>query len=114
MGNQSTGVVSGITAPAGQTTTGVGPWIKRTMSDCSVQVNVEGTGQVDAVVDVEVSNGPDSNPIACSTAAATVTLSGNPRDGDGFLMVDANWKWIRLNVTFLTGPGAKVTGLMGV
>lgn len=99
--------------PAGLIATGAGPWVDKRSPNASVHVTVEGTGAVTATVDVEVSNGPDNAPVALSTKAGTITLSGNPSATDGFTTNGAPWRFWRLNVTAITGTGAKVTGIMG-
>lgn len=99
--------------PAGITTVTPGPWIAKRAPSATIQATVAGTGAVTATVAVEVSNGPDSAPVALATVAGTITLSGTNSASDGFTTQNAPWRFWRMNVTAITGTGAKVTGIMG-
>jgi len=44
---------------------------------------------------------------------ATITLSGTLQAADGFATI-SNWKWVRANVTAITGTGASVVCTQGV
>lgn len=93
--------------------TGPGPWVSKRSPSCSIQATVAGTGAVTATINVEVSNGPDGAPQALATIAGTITLNGTTSVTDGFTTQNAPWRFIRFNVTALTGTGAKVTGILG-
>lgn len=49
----------------------------------------------------------------CSTPLGTITLSGTLTATDGFTSM-APWRYVRANVTNITGTGASATVLMGV
>lgn len=113
MSNIPTGVVNALGAKAPITAPGSSPWTTKPLADCSIQVSLAGTGQVDAVVHVEVSNGPSTLPVACGTPAAVITLSSAVGlDADGFIL-QAPWKYVRFTVITISGTGASVTGLIG-
>lgn len=48
----------------------------------------------------------------CSTALGTITLSGTLTASDGFSTASA-WRYVRANVTGITGTGASVNVVMG-
>jgi hypothetical protein len=98
--------------PAGTiTTTGTTDWVPKGSPDTAVQVTVTGTGAVSATVNIEVSNDGVS---ALTTPAGTITLSGTDSSSDGFVTQNASWKYIRMNVTALSGTDAVVTGVLGI
>ena len=104
----SSGKVDEILSAA--TATGAGGAIYKTSPKTTFQATVAGTGAVTATVKIESSN----NAVSwCSTALGTITLSGTTTSTDG-LATDAPWKYVRANVTAISGTGAAVTVLMGV
>jgi hypothetical protein len=75
------------------------------------QATVTGTGAVTATVDIEVSN-DGTNWL--DTVAGTITLSGTTTHSDGFTTTSAPWKYVRANVTAISGTSASVDVVMGV
>lgn len=78
------------------------------VDDWSCQVTVVGTGALTAAGTIDVSNDGigwvnDSN--------STFNLSGNNNVSFGFVS-DKPWKFVRLNLTTLTGTGAAVTATL--
>lgn len=113
MASTQPGTVSSLGDSQPAFTTGPSPWITRLLADVTIQVTVTGNGRVDAVVDVEVSNGPAANPVALDTPAGTITLSSAAgSSSDGFSMI-APWRYVRFNVRSLSGPNAAITSLIG-
>ena len=104
----SSGKVDTIMSAA--TGTGAGSTIYKASPKSTYQATVAGTGAVTATVTIEASNDGTS---WCSTVLGTITLSGTTTDTDG-LTSDAPWKFVRANVTAISGTGAAVTVLMGV
>ena len=100
-----------LAAGGGIVAVSTGPWVNKPTYDASCQVEVSGTGAVGATVSVEVSN--DGNT-AISTPAAIITLNGTNSIADGFLFQNAKWRFVRLNVTTISGTNATVTGTLGV
>ena len=100
MENSATGITSVTT----------GPWIYKDAPKGAFQIVLTGTGAVTATVAIELSNDGTN---ALATPLATVSLSGTTTVSDGF-QSDASWKYVRLNVTALTGTGAAVRGYMSV
>lgn len=49
----------------------------------------------------------------CTTAMGTITLSGTTINADGFTTA-APWRYVRANITAISGTGAAVNVLMGV
>ena len=49
----------------------------------------------------------------CTTALGTITLTGTNSSSDGFT-TQAPWRYVRANVTAITGTGASLNVLMGV
>ena len=88
------------------TTVSVGNAVENNGSNRAFQAVVSGTGAVSATVVVEVSN----NNIDFLTLG-TLTLSGTTRAFDGFASA-APWRFIRGNVTAISGTGASVNLLM--
>lgn len=99
---------------AGLTGTGAGPWCYKESPNAAIQVNLSSAnaGALTATVVLEVSN-DGVNP--CATVAGTITLGATaPAVGsDGFTFQNAGWKFVRLNVTAISGTGATVTGFLG-
>lgn len=87
----------------GVTTTGVGPHINTGAAKRTYQGVAEGTGEVSASVDIEVSNnGVDF------LLLGTLDLSGTTRATDGFVS-DAPWLYARANVTSISGTGTTIS-----
>jgi hypothetical protein len=78
------------------------------------QAIVTGTGAVTATVSIQITNDDDgTSPINwCSTALGTITLTGTTSASDGFATMAA-WRYVRANVTAITGTGATLEVLMG-
>ena len=89
---------------------GAGAWFALSKIPVTCQATVTGTGTVTGTVDIEVSN-DGVTPIA--TAPLTINLNGTTTASDGGV-VNAPWKYIRANLTAVSGTGAAVTVLMGV
>lgn len=94
----------------GATATGTGTKIFKDSPYSTFHAVVTGTGAVTATVNIEVSN--DGNTW-CSTAMGTITLSGTNSFADGFTS-QAPWKYVRANVTAISGTNATVQVYMGV
>ncbi len=94
----------------GVTSTGAGGWKYKDSPYSAFQATVVGTGAVTATVTIEVSN---DAVYTVSTVLGTITLSGTTSSSDGFTSV-APWKYVRANVTALSGTGATVTCIMSV
>lgn len=79
------------------------------------QVIVTGSGTVGATVGIQVSNeeatgqGVNSNWITMGT----ISVTGSTAATDGFTTVSP-WRFVRLNVTGVTGTSATVAAIMGV
>lgn len=94
----------------GATTTGAQSQIYKDSPYSTFQATVTGTGAVTATVNIEVSlDGTNW----CATPAGTITLSGTTTASDGFTTA-SSWKYVRANVTAISGTGATVVVLMGV
>lgn len=93
------------------TSTGAGDWKYKDSPHATFQATVAGTGAVEATVDIEVSNDKVN---VIDTVAGTITLSGTTSHSDGFTTQHAPWKYVRANVTAISGTGAAVSVLMGV
>ena len=94
----------------GATSTGAGVSVYKDSPYSSFQAVVTGTGAVTAVVSIEVSN-DGSN--WCSTPMGTISLSGTTSASDGFV-TQAPWKYVRANLSAISGTGATVQVYMGV
>lgn len=92
-------------------TTGAGDWKYKDSPHATFQATVTGTGVVTATVDIEVSN---DGVNAVDTVAGTITLSGTTVHSDGFTTQHSPWKYVRANVTAITGTDASVHVLMSV
>lgn len=79
------------------------PWGTRR----TVEITVAGTGAVSTTVQVQISN-DESNWINLTT----LTVAGTTTATDGAAM-DAAWRYMRLNITALSGTGAAVTAIVG-
>jgi len=103
---------SGVTST---TATGASSPIYKESPYSSFQGLIKGTGTVTATIAVQVTNedatanGTNSNWITMST----ITLSGTTTATDGFTTI-APWRWVRVNVTAISGTGATVQAIMGV
>jgi hypothetical protein len=81
----------------------------------SFQAIISGTGSVSATIAIQVcieddtANGINSNWITMST----ITLSGTTTATDGFTTI-APWRWVRANVSAISGTGAIVKIIMGL
>ena len=73
------------------------------------QATVSGTGAVTATIAIEGSN---DGVVWCTTDLATITLSGTTTHTDGGTVVSPV-KWVRSNITNITGTGATVEVTMG-
>ena len=73
-----------------------------------IQAIVTGVGAVTATVNIEVSN-DNVNFLVL----ATITLSGTTSATDGFAS-QAQWNFVRANVTAISGTSAAVTVLMSL
>ena len=102
-----TGAVSTLLTAAAPYAAG---WVALSKIPVSCQAIISGTGAVTGTVDIEVSN-DGVTPIA--TAPLTINLNGTTTASDGGV-VNAPWKYIRANLTAVSGTGAVVTVLMGV
>ncbi|HET8688196.1 MAG TPA: hypothetical protein VFM18_16300 [Methanosarcina sp.] len=95
---------------SGVTTTGAQPAVFKDSPYSAFSATVKGTGTVSATINIEVSNnGTDW----VATPMGTITLSGTNSATDGFTSV-APWKYVRANVTAISGTGATVVVRMGV
>jgi hypothetical protein len=95
----------------GVTVTGAGNWLYKDSPNASFQATVVGTGAVTATVDIEVSN---DGVYVVDTVAGTITLSGTTSHSDGFITQNSPWKYVRANVTAVSGTDATVNVTMGV
>lgn len=96
---------------SGATTTTVGSWRYKDSPHATFQATVEGTGAVSATVEIQVSN---DGVNACETEAGTIILSGTTSSSDGFTTQHSPWKYVRAEVTAISGTGASVSVKMGV
>lgn len=90
------------------TGTGAGTGFQAETAKRTFQATVTGTGALTATVKIQVSN-DGTNYIDL----ATISLSGTTSATDGFSS-DAPWRFVRGNVTALTGTSAAVTAFAGV
>ena len=88
----------------GATTVAPGGWHYKDAPQAAFQATVTGTGAVTATVTIEYSN---DGVNALSTVGGTITLSGTNTNSDGFTS-DTPWKFVRANVTAISGTGATV------
>jgi hypothetical protein len=94
----------------GVTATGAGDTRYKDSPWSFFQAIVTGSGAVTATVDIEASN---DGVNWCKTPIASLALTGTDTDTDGITYVGPA-KYIRANVSALTGTGATVTCSMGV
>lgn len=88
----------------GTTSTGAGNLVYKDSPKATFQATVTGTGAVSATVTIEYSN---DGVYVCDTVGGTISLSGTTSNTDGFTS-DAPWKYVRANVTALSGTNATV------
>lgn len=94
----------------GATGTGAGVAVYKDSPYSTFHGFVTGTGTVSATISIQVSN---DGVTWCTTPMGTITLSGTTSAADGFTS-QAPWKYIRANVTAISGTGATAQVLMGV
>lgn len=105
------GTVRNMFSGSGVTITGAGNAIYKDSPHATFQAVVTGTGAVTATVTIECSN---DGATWLSTVAGTITLSGTTSSNDGFTTTAAPWKYVRANVTAISGTSATVQVYMGV
>lgn len=105
------GHVRNLFTGSGVTTTGAGSFLYKDSPDATFQAIVSGTDVVTATVDIEYSN---DGVNALDTPGGTITLSGTTSHSDGFTSQNAPWKYVRANVTAVSGTDATVQVYMGV
>ena len=105
------GTVRNMYPEPGRLTTGAGAWLYKDSPETTFQAIVSGTGAVTATVTIEVSNDGIN---AGTTVMGTITLNGTTVTADGFTSTSAPWKYVRANVTAVTGTGATVQVYFGV
>lgn len=89
------------------TGTGAGAGVPLGFALAAFQATVAGTGAVTATVNIEVSNEPRGSSQSW-LVAGTITLSGTTTASDGFT-INSPWKFVRANLTAVSGTGAAVT-----
>lgn len=94
----------------GVTATGAGDAKYKDSPWSFFQGTVVGSGAVTATIDIEGSN---DGVYWAKTPLGTITLTAADSDSDGFTYVGPA-KYIRANVTAVTGTGATVTVSMGI
>ena len=104
------GRVMNLFSGSGVTSTGAGSFVYKDSPKASFHATVIGTGTVTAVIDIEYSN---DGTYALETKGGTITLSGSTYSSDG-LTSDSPWKYVRANVTSISGTNATVQVTMGV
>jgi hypothetical protein len=104
------GKVMNLYADPGKQTTGASSLVYKDSPYATFQAVVTGTGAVTATVTIEYSN--DGTNVL-STVGGTITLSGTTTASDGFTSTSP-WKYVRANVTAISGTGATVQVYMGV
>ena len=122
MAGQNSWIKSGFTRPLlggsdsfgnqslGVTTTGTGKFQYKDSPYTTYQAVLTGTGALTASINIEYSN-DGVNP--CATVGGTISLSGTTTVSDGFTS-NSPWKYVRANVTAISGTGATVQVWMGV
>jgi hypothetical protein len=95
----------------GVTVTGAGTLLYKDSPNATFQAVVTGTGTVTATVTIEYSN---DGVNVLTTVGGTITLTGTTTASDGFTSSNAPWKYVRANVTAISGTGATVQVYMGV
>lgn len=96
-----------ITLLDGVTSTGAGSAFVLGNAQAAFQASVVGTGAQTATVNIEVSNEPRGSS-QLWVVMGTITLSGTTSATDGFVC-DAPWRFVRGNLTAVSGTGATVT-----
>jgi hypothetical protein len=104
------GTVRNLYPEPGRTTTGAGNLLYKDSPTTTFHGIVTGTGAVTATITIEYSN---DGVNVLSTVGGTITLSGTTTSSDGFTS-SAPWKFVRANVTAISGTGATVQVWMGV
>lgn len=104
------GKVYNLFPEPGVTANTVGTKIYKDSPFATFQATVSGSGAVTATVLIDGSN---DGVYWCSTPLATISLSGTPSSSDGFT-TQAPWKYVRANVTAISGTSAVVQVYMGV
>lgn len=88
----------------GRTTVGAGEACRlNKIGKCTVQASVDGTGAVTATIPVYVS----TDNVHWTPAIFTFSLSGTNTASDGFVL-DGPWKFIRADLTAISGTNAIV------
>lgn len=79
------------------------------------QAIVTGTGAVSATVNIQVCNQEDTfNGVKSNwITMGTISLSGTTTATDGFTTI-CPWRYVRANVSAISGTGATVEVIMGV
>jgi len=90
-----------------RTTTGTSEIIQPWGTRRTIEATVTGTGAVSATVVVQISN-DETNWLTLTT----LTLSGTTTAFDGAAM-DAAWRYMRVNLSAISGTGAAVTVIVG-
>ena len=75
----------------------------------SIQASIAGTGSLTATVAIEVSN---DNVNWLSESDSTMSLSGTTAASAG-LILSVGWKYLRANVTAISGTSAAVSVYVG-
>lgn len=104
------GHVRNLFSGDGVIVTGAGSFLYKDSPYSTFQATVSGTGAVSATVTIEYSN---DGVNALDTVGGTITLSGTTSNTDGFTST-APWKFVRANVTAISGTNATVQVYMGV
>jgi hypothetical protein len=97
------------------TSTGASMAIYKESPYSAFQGIVTGTGAVSGTITIQATNedataqGTNSNWITIGT----ITLSGTTSATDGFATI-APWRWVRSNVSAVSGTGATISVIMGV
>jgi hypothetical protein len=93
------------------TASGSGAWLYKEGVFATFQACIDGTsGAQTATVTIECSN---DGIHTCATVMGTITLTGTLSASDGFASTSA-WKYVRANLTAISGTGAVVTAFLGV
>ena len=91
-----------------QTTTTISAVVEPWGTRRTVKADVAGTGAVSATVIVQVSNDESGTFLDLGT----LLLSGTTTASAGLAM-DAAWRYMRVNMSAVSGTGAKVTVTLG-
>jgi len=102
------GTVRNLFAEPGKTTTGAGNLLYKDSPNTTFQVVLTGTGALTATVVIEFSN--DGTNVV---TGATFSLSGTTTVTDG-VTINSPWKYVRANVTAISGTSANVQVYVGV